>query len=681
MLARLRAAFRASPENPSTSLANPSAWLVDWMTGGRSSTGKAVTSETALGATAVYRAVSILAETIGSMPLHVYERQADGSRRMLMDHPVQQVLDEPNPWQTRMGWLECMVAAQCLHGNSYDYLAFDRRGRLRELVPLLPGVTHPERNGRRVRYVTHLPDGRQVAFNADEVAHVPWLTTDGVEGKSPIRLHRESIGLALAAEEFGARFFGSGSKPSGVLQHPGNVSADTRDLIREQWTQAQGGLANAHKVAILPNGMTWQSIGVPPEDAQFLETRMFQVVEVARIYGVPPHLLGALERATFSNVEEQDINFVRHCIRPRCVRIEQVLNRRLFHDGERGRLFVEFSLEALLRGDSAARSQFYRELWGVGGISSNEIRAKENLPPVEGGDEFYVPLNMVPMSRAADLLDPDSAPASAGSDEPPDDDAQRAWPAGGRNRRVLRAGQQRSVAERQRIQGATQRLFREAARRVVDREAARVRRAAASHLPGKDIASFTRFVRDFYDAHRDYIQRQFAPVFAAYGEQMDAAARAEVGGDPEPELLAQFSADYTAAFAARTAASARNQLLALVDELEADALAEGVEQRVAEWEERRPEKTARRESIEAGAAFAKFAYASVGVMVLRWVTVNENCPLCQAMNGRTVGIRQFFLDAGETVNPGGEVAPLTTRRKVGHPPLHDGCDCLIVAEV
>lgn len=672
LFARLgqRLGLRASPENPSTSLANPAAWLVDWMTGPRASSGVAVGEETALGATAVYRAVSILAETIGSLPLHVYERGDNGARRLRPDHPVQAVIDQPNPHHTRMGWLECMLASQALWGNSYDFLQFDRRGRLVELLPLLPGKTHPIRDGRTVKFEHHLPGGERLVLRADEVAHVPWLGTDGLAGKSPIRLHRESIGLALAAESFGARFFGSGSKPSGVLQSPQNLSAEVVALIREQWAQTQAGLDNAHKLAVLPNGLTWQAIGVNPEDAQFLETRQFQVVEVARIYGVPPHLLGALERATFSNVEEQDINFVRHSIRPRCVRIEQVLNRRLFNAEERGRLYVQFSLEGLLRGDSAARSAFYREMWGIGAMSVNEIRGLENLNPVDGGDERYVPLNMVPVSQAAQLLEADD---DAGGER-----ARRAA-----RLRELRGAQRRSVGERQRIQGAHRRLLGGPARRVVERELARVRRA----MPGllDDLAGLRQWLRDFYRDHRDYITRQFTPPIAALGEQIDAAARAEVGGEPDPAQLEAFVASYVEAFALRTAASARNQLLAITDEHEgapAEQLGEALEARLGDWEETRAERIASREVVEAGGAFAAAAYAAVGVTLIRWVTVGDNCPLCDAMDNKVVGVRQSFLEAGDTVKPAGEeAAPLTTRRAVGHPPLHQGCNCTIVAEV
>lgn len=336
---------RASPENPRTSLADPDSWLWDALGARRSDTGVAVNERTAMQSTAVFACVRVLAETLASLPLPVYRRIGNG-KEIARDHPNYRILhDRTNPEMSSFTFRETLQGHLALWGNAYAEIETAKSGRVLALWPLRPDVTRPFRlpNGQRAFRTTI--DGEQIELPEDRVMHIPALGFDGLLGYSPVALFRQSIGLALATEEFGAKFFGNGSRPGGILTHPGKLNKDAKERLKEGWTAAYGGLTNAQRVAVLEEGVTWTQLGIPPEEAQFLETRKFQVTEIARIYRVPPHMLADLERATFSNIEHQSIDFVVHTVRPWLVRWEQAMAWSLFSERDQGVAFAEFQVE------------------------------------------------------------------------------------------------------------------------------------------------------------------------------------------------------------------------------------------------------------------------------------------------------------------------------------------------
>lgn len=377
---------------------------------GSSTAGKSVTAKTAIQMSTVYACVRVIAETIASLPLHVHQADGQGSRKAT-EHPLYRILhDEPNTEMTSFVLREVMLSHLLLWGNSYCQIVRNGRGHILGLYPLLPDRMQVDRDSSgKLTYDYSTRDGKVVRLRPEDVLHIPGLGFDGIMGYSPIALEKNAIGLGLAAEEYGSKFFSNGATPSGVLTHPNTVKDPKR--LRESWNAAYGGSSNSGKVAILEEGMQFSRISMPNNEAQFLETRKFQVSEICRIYRVPPHLVGDLEHATFSNIEHQSISFAMHTIRPWLVRIEQAMNRALFPEKEKGVFYIQFNLDGLMRGDYKSRMEGYAIGRQNGWLSTNDIRELENMNPVseeEGGDALLVNGNMIPVKyvlQKAETLD------------------------------------------------------------------------------------------------------------------------------------------------------------------------------------------------------------------------------------------------------------------------------------
>lgn len=674
---------RRSLENPSTSLSNPAAWLVDWMRGGSTRSGVHVSETTALNLSAVYAAVRVLTDTVASIPLIVYQRQDRGKRRATT-HPIYRLLHtRPNAEMTALQFREVMQGHLALWGNAYAEIEFNGAGVPIGLWPLLPDRTRAERRNSRKVIITRVGHTDEV-LSADRVLHIPGFGFDGLMGHSTIRLARESLGLTRAAEEFGAAWFGNGSRPSGVLHTDKTLSDVAQKNVRESWERMHTGLDNAHRVAILEQGLKWQQIGIPPEDAQFLETRKFQTAEVARWFKVPPHMIGDLERSTNNNIEHQGWEFIVHTARPWFVRWEEVLSWDLFTEAEREEYFAEFLMEGLLRGDTQARGEFYTKLFQLGSISPNEIREKENLNPIDGGDQYFVQLNMVPLDAAAQAMKAQNEPAVPPERAAPEPEARREPAAPVVSLAEYRS--ERSQNARRRHQNAQRRVFEEAAGRVVKREVDGVRRGLRKSFGARDAAAFSEFLADFYESHGEAWVRAMVPGFLALAELVQAEIADETDTEAAmSEEMLEFVGEYETAFAARQVGTSLGQLQQILRDTAPDEVEAVIEERLAEWAEKRAEKIAEQESVQLGNAVARFAYVAAGVTALRWVANSGACPLCRRLNGRVVGTEEAFADEGDVIEPDGESEdgttpePLTVQRKTLHPQAHRGCDCLVAA--
>lgn len=356
-----------------------------------------VTEEKALGIDAVFACVNLYARTLASMPLLLYEKTPDGKRRAV-NHPLYRLLhNEPNPNMTSHNFRKIMEASLKLWGNAYAWIEFDNSWRVKYLWPLLPGNVFPQRSLQtgELFYDAVLYNGESRRFRAYEMVHISGLGFDGISGRSPVRQFAETMGFNLDIKSYGRKFFKNGARPSGVLQHPGSLSEEAQKRLENKFDKRYSGIENTGKTILLEEGMTYHQIGVPPEEAQFIESRKYSVEEIARIYGVPPHMIGDLEHATFSNIESQDINFAKHSIVPECVNWEQELMRKLLNDDEQARYEIEFNMEGLVRGDMESRYRAYAigRQWGF--LTADDIRAKENMSNVDGGGITYVPLNMI----------------------------------------------------------------------------------------------------------------------------------------------------------------------------------------------------------------------------------------------------------------------------------------------
>jgi HK97 family phage portal protein len=369
---------------------------------GSTASGKVVNEVTAMQTTAVYACVRILAESVAGLPIHVFRYGSDGGKVRAHDHPLAFLLhSQPNVEMTSFVFRETLMAHLLLHGNAYAQIVRDGRGCVLSLHPLAPNKVAVNRNDRGELFYTLDPQGEAKKLRREEVLHIPGLGFDGLVGYSPIAMAKNAIGMALATEEYGATFFGNGANPGGVLEHPGVVKDPKR--VRESWNAAYQGSKNANKVAVLEEGMKYHAIGIPPEQAQFLETRKFQINEIARIFRVPPHMVGDLEKSSFSNIEQQSLEFVKYTLDPWVIRWEQGLQNALLLPSERGLYFIKFNLDGLLRGSYRERMQGYATARQNGWMSANEIRELEDMnriPADQGGDLFLTNGNMVKLSEA-----------------------------------------------------------------------------------------------------------------------------------------------------------------------------------------------------------------------------------------------------------------------------------------
>ncbi|KKM21804.1 hypothetical protein LCGC14_1631710, partial [marine sediment metagenome] len=451
---------RQNPENPSTSLSQAADWLFAALGGARTLSGVTVSEHSALKFPPFWAAIRVISETIASLPLIVYRRLEPRGKQRARSHPLFRLLhDQPNPEMTAMTFREVLAAQALVWGNAYAEIERDGAGTPIGLWPLLPDRTRPERvQGVKV-FFTRLPNGQEILLPPENVLHVPGLGFDGMVGFSVVAMARQAIGLGLAAEEFGSRFFAQGATAKFALEHPKALSDTAFKRIKERFAAEHTGLEQAHRTVILEEGMTLKPYSIPPDDAQFLQTRKFQVTEIARMFRLPPHKIGDMERATFSNVEQQAIDFVVDTIQPWLVRFEMAFRASLFAPDSD--FFAEHLVAGLLRGDAAARFATYAQgrQWGL--FSINEIRELENMNPIgPEGDVHMVPLNMV----AADDL------VGGGS-------MARALPSAG-----ARQIEDRSGMGRHRLVRSFQPLFADAAFKLIARERKEIMKLVKQHL-------------------------------------------------------------------------------------------------------------------------------------------------------------------------------------------------------
>ena len=394
---------------------------------GGSTSGKVVTERSAMQMTAVYSCVRILSEAVAGLPLHLYRYKDGGGKEKAIDHPLYRLLhDEPNPEMSSFVFRETLMTHLLLWGNAYAQIIRNGKGEIMALYPLMPNKMRVDRDehGKLYYEYSHSSDeagtmkNTTVRLTPYDVLHIPGLGFDGLVGYSPIAMAKNAIGMAIACEEYGAKFFANGAAPSGVLEHPGIIKDPQK--VREAWQSQFGGSANSNKVAVLEEGMKYTPISISPEQAQFLETRKFQINEIARIFRVPPHMVGDLEKSSFSNIEQQSLEFVKYTLDPWVIRWEQSLSRILFTDEEKKTLFFKFSVEGLLRGDYQSRMNGYATARQNGWMSANDIRELENMdkiPAEEGGDLYLINGSMLPMQNAGAYANKESNKEETEQDE------------------------------------------------------------------------------------------------------------------------------------------------------------------------------------------------------------------------------------------------------------------------
>ena len=377
---------------------------------GPTTSGKTVNEFTAMQTTAVYSCVRILAEAVASLPLHVYRYKENGKERVYNHHLYHILHNEPNTEMSSFVFRETLMSHLLIWGNAYAQIIRDGAGRVVALYPLLPNkmTVSRDKNGEIYYIYTttsdenpNFKDYGSVVLRKQDVLHIPGLGFDGLVGYSPIAMAKNAVGMTIATEEYGASFFANGANPGGVLEHPG-VLKDPKK-VRDSWNEVYRGTANAHKIAVLEEGMKYQQIGIPPEEAQFLETRKFQINEIARLYRIPPHMVGDLEKSSFSNIEQQSLEFVKYTLDPWVIRWEQAMQRSLLLPKEKQEFFIRLNVDGLLRGDYQSRMNGYSVARQNGWLSANDIREMEDMNPIpdeEGGNLYLINGNMTKLKDA-----------------------------------------------------------------------------------------------------------------------------------------------------------------------------------------------------------------------------------------------------------------------------------------
>ncbi|HUM83626.1 MAG TPA: phage portal protein [Lachnospiraceae bacterium] len=399
---------------------------------GGTTAGKPVNERSAMQMTAVYCCVRILSEAVAGLPLHLYRYTDNGSKEKALDNQLYFLLhDEPNPEMTSFIFRETMMTHLLLYGNCYAQIIRNGKGEVVALYPLMPNRMTVDRDQEGKLYYeyqtsqdeAHTMEGSLVRLQPYDVFHVPGLGFDGLVGYSPIAMAKNAIGLAIATEEYGAKFFANGATPGGILEHPGIVKDPER--VRQSWSNAFGGSANSNKVADLEEGMKYTPISISPEEAQFLETRKFQIDEIARIFRVPPHMVGDLEKSSFSNIEQQSLEFVTYTLRPWLVRWEQAMQRSLLSEDEKKNCFFKFNVDGLLRGDYQSRMNGYATARQNGWMSANDIRELEDMdliPDELGGNLYLINGNMTKLQDAGIFANKSGQEESGDENEEPQTD-------------------------------------------------------------------------------------------------------------------------------------------------------------------------------------------------------------------------------------------------------------------
>lgn len=522
--------FRSSLENPQTPLSYPAEWLLDIFNGGRTDSGIRVSELTALQTTTVFACVQTIASAVGGLDLNVFERLITGDRtgkRIAYDHDLFDLLDtEPNPEMTSFTFRKTLQAHALLWGNFYAEIQRDKGNRIVAIWPRNPSRTKPRRASAKVLVAGEVvqpgelfyattegasdvdfdPEGKHDAgierlISAKDMLHVPGLSLDGRLGQDVIWLSRQAVGLALATEKFGAKFFGNGARPGGVITYPGTLTQEQREALKRSWTEAQGG-ENAHRTALLDNGMTFTATAVTPNEGQFLETRKFQRVEICSVFGVPPHMIGDTDKTNRANTEQVGLEFVNFCLWPWLKSWQQELKRKLFPRVGRNsnRYFAMFDTAPLTMPDAASRMAFNNAGKQWGWLSTNDVRQREHLNPLDDpdADALWMPLNM-------QKLGADAPTAAAGQVDEPG------------TRALDKIGE--------RYARAYWRLFRDGFGRITTRKKT-------------DSADF---------------RRVFLPIFLTIGDDLYRLAADEAGVEVDPEALenSRFVLDYVDAMEKR----------------------------------------------------------------------------------------------------------------------------------
>lgn len=646
-----------------SNLEEPDRWLVEYAGGHPTASGQTMTERTAMQLSAVWCAVDLISDSIATSPLCIYEKlPGDEGRREADEHPLYQLLhDQPNDEMTAYTFWKTTVAHRLLWGNLFGEIELNGKGQVAAVWPLRPDRTFPRRQlgvgGKEIGplvYAARSSAGPEVILRPDQVMHVMGYSYDGLRGLSPVALHRESLGLSMATADYGARFFGNDARPGGVLEVPGQLKTEAAKRLKESWEEAHRGGDQAHRVAVLEQGVKWNATSMSNEDAQYLATRIFQLSEISRMYHVPLHKLGDLTHATFSNIEDQEIEYVKGAVLPIAESIEQEVFRKLIKPTlPAGKLYYpEFNLEGAMRGDPESRLKYYDGMWKDGMMNQDEARKKENLNPLPDGKGkiYYVPVTQQPVDRAINPPAPQPGshpPGSEGGNVPPQ-------PGKSANSGGSGEGEENGIPAENDPQKKRRAHLRALAerRRQVAHAYVPLLASVGDRLARKESAALSRSGADpdqFFREHTEYVREAVKQPLLSIQESVWTLCEMERAHNVPIGERDKFVENYAVGFALRYCKAA------LVEHI-ASGMSGGKEDRSGEWG-KRVHARAVEEAMRAANAFALQVYRAGGVKRLAWVIADTGCTArCYALAGR-------YLD----VEFG------------SHPPSDANCRCQLVA--
>jgi len=704
-------------------------------------TGKDVNRTSAMGISATWSAVRLLSDSVASLPLVFYRRTDRGKEKVPNDPLFTLLSRQPNKEETSYTFRETLQHHLLLRGNAYAKKVFYGGGRVGELWPLDVEHMRVERskNSGDLFYAYH-DGGRDIILTCDEVLHIPGLGWDGITGYAPLEIAMQEFGYSIAVKEYGSEFFKNDGTPNGYLQLKGRLKdEDAVKRLKRSWGDSHSKWGKKNSVGVLEDEAEFKQTTIPPEHMQFIESKNLSVTDIARVFRVPPHMIGDLSHATFSNIEQQSLDFVINSLRPWLVRWEQNLNNQIIPSHMQAEYFYEFNVNALLRGDFDTRSKGYRTFIEMGAMTPNEVRALENFNTVEGLDEFYVPLNWQKVDD--EELDKSTEPGAGGivDDEIIDDVVKQTALNGAQikslleiiqsiavgnlavdtGKALIKAGfpglpqslvdkmissikkidvvaepdetktrmidgvetrQTRAAKSRFKLSNRFRPLFEDVIGKIIRKEARDIRTGVNKYLDTRGLGDFNLFLKEFYKELPGYIRKQMTPTYRTFAESVKGEVAQELGGDGE------FSVDDESFvgvcyrfFIGRYIGKSRKDLTTAITKAVDSGIEEAVEieKELTHWEDKRADFTAHDEVVRSGNAFAKTFMIAAGVTLLRWVSVGESCPYCDTLDGKVVGVDQQFALPNDVIEANG--GALGVSSSIGHPPIHRGCDCQIVA--
>lgn len=666
---------------------DPPSWVrSEW--GWDTASGRDVTPDSALRNMSVLACVRLISEVEAMLPLVTYKRLERGKTRANEFSLYSILHDVPNPEMTAMTYRQTVTGHVALRGNGLSEIEFDNAGRVRWLWPLNPDhVRRMQRKNGKLFYIYTLPSsvgGYDVGLPTENVLHIRWFTTNGLWSLSPIQLAKESIGTSLAAQEFISRFFSNGAEPGIMLKTEKELSDKAYDRIQNDWEARHQGLDKSHRIAILEDGLSIEKLSVDNKDSQLLELLQFGTADIARLYGISLDMLAESDKAaTYASVEQFGERFVKYTMQPWLVRWEQEISRSLLTDVERQTYFAEHLVDALLRADLQTRYNAFVQGINNGFLSPNEAREKENLNPYDGGDVYLAPLNLASIDQLSQPAQPVGGLRFLGGADAPQLEARTISPIDARNSETAREERSnRSAASRRRMMLSQRKVFRDTAARVLRREIRDIKDAAQKAIGKRDAQSLDLWLVQFYQKHEAFVHRQFSPVMSAYADMVAGVAGDEVNAEEGQfnEQVDHFTRAYINAYVARhTGISLENMRKRIQEALQTDDPMAALDESLDAYEDVRADEIARWESTRENNAAARMIYVAAGFIKIRWRSFNKSCPYCSSLNGAVVGIEQTFISSGEDYQPEGADTPLRPSSDVGHPPAHDGCDCMITA--